>query len=89
MKSSNFSSLATKSGLKVPAKYAHLVLPFLLSIFMTCVVSLISTLRGVGFSYRLLELWPSAWGLSWLVAFPTLLLVLPLVKKLTALLVKS
>ncbi|RYG86771.1 MAG: DUF2798 domain-containing protein, partial [Alphaproteobacteria bacterium] len=25
-----------------------------------------------------------AWGLSWLVAFPTLLLILPLVRRLTA-----
>lgn len=85
MKSSN-PSARRRSGF-IPARHANLVMPFLLSVLMTCVVSLISTLRGVGFTSRLLDLWPSAWGLSWLVAFPTLLLVLPLVKKLTALLI--
>jgi hypothetical protein len=29
-------------------------------------------------------MWLGSWGLSWLVAFPTLLLVLPLVRKATA-----
>jgi hypothetical protein len=29
-----------------------------------------------------------AWGLSWMVAFPTLLLILPMVRRLTALLVE-
>jgi hypothetical protein len=86
MKRLNSSSRRLSGLPKIPAKYASLVMPFLLSILMTCIVSLISTLRGVGWTHRLLELWPSAWGLSWLVAFPTLLLVLPLVKKLTALL---
>jgi hypothetical protein len=89
MKSSHLSSRRLLGLPRISAKYANLVMPFLLSIFMTCVVSLISTLRGVGFTHRLFELWPSAWGLSWLVAFPTLLLVLPLVKKLTAFLLDN
>ncbi|RZJ43203.1 MAG: DUF2798 domain-containing protein [Brevundimonas sp.] len=56
----------------------------LLSILMTMVVSGVSTLRGVGLSEDVLPIWLSAWGLSWLVAFPTLLLILPLVRRLTA-----
>jgi hypothetical protein len=33
--------------------------------------------------------WPTAWALSWLVAFPTLLMVLPLVRRIVALVVES
>jgi hypothetical protein len=73
---------------RLPNRYAAVVMPLLLSVFMTCIVSAISTLRGVGLSARFIELWPSAWALSWLVAFPTLLMVLPLVRRLTAALVQ-
>lgn len=59
-------------------------MPLLLSLLMTFIVSLISTLRVAGFSLDALRLWMSSWALSWLVAFPTLLLVLPLVRRATA-----
>lgn len=69
---------------KLPARYAALVMPLLLSILMTAIISLVSTLRAVGVIPDLLELWLGAWMVSWLVAFPTLLLVLPVVRRLTA-----
>jgi len=74
---------------KLPAKAASLVMPLLLSVLMTLIVSLVSTLKGLGLEAFTLQGWLSAWGLSWLIAFPTLLLVLPLVKKLTAYLVHA
>jgi hypothetical protein len=69
---------------KLPARCAVWVMPLLLSIFMTFVVSMISTLRGVGLSPEMLKIWMSAWALSWIFAFPILLLVLPVVRKATA-----
>ncbi|ABM24435.1 MULTISPECIES: DUF2798 domain-containing protein [Shewanella] len=69
---------------KLPAKYATVVMPFFLSILMSCIVSGISTFNGVGASPQFIELWLGAWLISWIVAFPTLLMVLPLVRKLTA-----
>ena len=73
---------------KLPARYAPIVMPFLLSLLMTCLVSLIATIRSVGLTPELLRLWPGSWALSWLVAFPVTLLVLPLVKRMTAALVE-
>jgi hypothetical protein len=32
--------------------------------------------------------WLGAWGLSWVVAFPTVLLLLPVVRRLTAMVVQ-
>ena len=69
---------------KLPARYAGLVMPLLLSIFMTCIVSMVSTLRSVGPVHDFIQIWLSAWGLSWIIAFPTLLIALPLVRKMTA-----
>ncbi len=74
---------------KLPARYATVVMPFFLSFLMTCVVSLISTLRGAGFEAGFFPLWLGSWGLSWVVAFPTLLLVLPLVRRATGAFVRS
>ena len=74
---------------KLPARYASFVMPLLLSIVMTCVISLVSTVLGVGMGPDLLHKWLRAWSASWLVAFPTVLFVLPLVRKATAALVES
>lgn len=88
--SSSFAAATPRRIRKLPARYAGLVMPLLLSILMTAIVSMISTLRSVGLTAPELGwLWLSAWGLSWLVAFPTLLLVLPLVRRATAALVES
>lgn len=69
---------------KLPRRYAAVVMPLLLSVLMTCVVSAISILRSRGFDTAALAVWPSAWAISWLVAFPVLLLVLPLVRRMVA-----
>lgn len=74
---------------QLPARYASLVTPLLLSIFMSCVVSMISTFRGIGADPHFIAIWLGAWLISWIIAFPTLLLVLPIVRKTTAALVDT
>lgn len=69
---------------RLPARYGTILLPLLLSIIMTFIVSGISTLKALGPTAEALRNWPAAWGLSWLVAFPTLLLVLPVVRRILA-----
>ncbi|ENX44493.1 MULTISPECIES: DUF2798 domain-containing protein [unclassified Acinetobacter] len=73
---------------KIPNRYASIVLPFFLSIIMTFIVSFISTLRSMGFEQFSVHTWMSAWGISWIIAFPVLLLVLPVVRKITMLIVQ-
>ena len=73
---------------KFPNRYAAIILPFLLSIIMTCIVSCISTLKSLGLDGFSLQTWLSAWGISWVVAFPVLLFALPIVRKITAALVE-
>ena len=74
---------------KLPARYTAIVMPLVLSVLMTFVVSAISTFRSLGPTPAFLATWPSAWAISWLVAFPPLLAVLPLVRKIVALAVEQ
>jgi hypothetical protein len=74
---------------KLPARYAAVVMPLALSVLMTFVVSAISTLRSLGPTPAFVATWPAAWAISWLVAFPTLLAVLPLVRRIVALAVEA
>lgn len=78
----------TRTRRKLPARYASIVMPLVLSILMTFVVSGISTLKSLGFTPAFLATWPAAWALSWIVAFPTLLAVLPLVRRIVAMVVE-
>ena len=64
-------------------------MPLLLSLFMTCIVSFISTLKGVGLAPGFPRIWLGAWAVSWVIAFPISLLVLPLVRKATTLIVET
>ena len=74
---------------KLPARYAAIVMPLVLSVLMTFVVSAISTLKSLGLTPAFVSTWPAAWALSWLVAFPTLLAVLPLVRRIVTFVVEA
>ena len=77
MKVSESSSHIIPGIPKLPARYASIVMAMLLSIFMTCIVSMISTFRGIGADPDFVRIWLGAWAISWVVAFPILLFVLP------------
>lgn len=71
---------------KLPARYASVVMPFILSIMMTFIVSLIATTKNLGFSHPdLAYSWMTSWALSWVIAFPVLLAILPIVRKMVGL----
>lgn len=74
---------------KLPARYNTIAMPLVLSVLMSCLVSAVSTTVNAGFGADLFVLWMKAWGISWLVAFPSLLLVLPLVRIIVGALVQA
>ncbi len=74
---------------KLPARYAAIVLPFILSLLMTFVISGVSTLMSLGPTRAFVTTWPAAWALSWAVAFPTLIVLLPLVRRIVARVVEA
>lgn len=62
-------------------RFAPVVFGLLLSGLMSFIVSLVATLRAAGLTDGFFLLWMSAWIPSWLVAFPTVLVVAPAVRR--------
>lgn len=73
---------------KLPARFNAIALPFVLSLIMTNIVSGVATWRAIGLVPEFGHLWMSSWALSWLVAFPVVLVVLPLSRRIVAVLVE-
>lgn len=67
---------------KLPRKSAKLLNPLFISGFMTLVVSGVSSAFSLGLIDGFFNIWMGAWGLSWLIAFPTLLVFMPLIQKM-------
>ncbi|MBN6363453.1 DUF2798 domain-containing protein [Providencia huaxiensis] len=74
---------------KLPQRALIFLVPFFLSLVMSGIVSFISTVKALGFSWQLVSPWLTSWSISWAIAFPTVLFVLPFARKLSRLLVRS
>jgi hypothetical protein len=72
---------------KLSAKWAMVVMPFILSCLMSGIISLINMLRNLGWIDGFMNLWFHNWMISWAFAFPIVLTLLPFVRKLTGKLV--
>lgn len=72
---------------KLPAKWATVVMPFILSCLMSGIISFINMLRNLGWIDGFISLWFHNWMISWAFAFPIVLILLPFVRKLTSKLV--
>jgi hypothetical protein len=69
---------------RIPHRHAPVVTALLLSGLMSCMVSGISTLRSIGFADVLFAKWMMNWAWSWSVAFPAVIVVLPVVRAIVA-----
>lgn len=65
--------------MRLPKRAAPLLVAAIVAGVMTFVVSGISTWRGQDGSASLLGAWMTSWGVSWVVAFPMLVLLRPAV----------
>ena len=72
----------------IPARFAPVVFGFILSGLMSLIVSGIATLRAIGLPPDVLAQWMGSWAFSWAVAFPTVLVVAPLARRLVARIVR-
>lgn len=74
---------------KLPAKAHAIVFPMVLSLLMSGIVSAIATIRAVGPQPDILFRIAQAWGLSYMIAFPSALAVMPLVRRVVAAIVEA
>jgi hypothetical protein len=73
----------------MPARLAPVLFGFVLSGMMSFLVSGIATVRTAGLVEGFVGLWTNAWLPSWLVAFPVVLVVAPVARRLVGLVVKA
>ena len=72
----------------VPKRLEHVAFGLLLSGFMSFLVSGLSTMIAIGVNSGLPTAWLSAWLVSWSLAFPSVLVVAPFVRRILARIVK-
>ncbi len=72
----------------MPPRFAPFLFGFVLSALMSFIVSGIATVRNAGFVDGFLNLWINAWLPSWIIAFPTVLIVAPMARRLVGMIVK-
>ena len=65
----------------IPAEYGQITFIFFVSICMSRVLSGVSVLNTAGFVDTFFGLWMSAWLKSWVIAFPSLLVIAPIVRR--------
>jgi hypothetical protein len=72
----------------MPARFAPVLFGFVLSALMSFIVSGIATFRTAGFGDHFMSLWIGAWLPSWFVAFPVVLVVAPVARRLVGLVIR-
>ncbi|WP_313042133.1 DUF2798 domain-containing protein [Acinetobacter sp.] len=65
---------------KFHPKHMTWLMPLILSGIMSGSISCFNMLMNKGLVEGFLGIWLRAWGMSWMVAFPLILIVLPLVR---------
>ncbi len=73
----------------IPARYAPILFGFLLSGIMSCIVSLVASVKNVGLGAETVNAWLGAWAFAWPVAFTIVLVVAPFVRRVVAKLTKA
>lgn len=68
---------------KLPAKYAAWIMPLFLSGLMSGTISMINLWKNLGYIDGFFIRWLGIWLFSWIVAYPTVLIFLPIVRRLT------
>ncbi len=73
----------------IPQKYAAYVFSFFMSLLMSCIMSFVICVFNIGLVDGIALIWLKAWGFAFVVAFPTILAVSPVVRKLVNLVVEK
>jgi hypothetical protein len=73
----------------LPKRLEPMAFGFLLSGMMSFIVSGLSTFLAIGTAGDFMSSWMHAWFPSWAIAFPTVLVVAPLVRRVLSRIVKA
>jgi TctA family transporter len=69
----------------ISRKHHKIVFSFFMAIMMSCIMSLAISIFNVGLVADIVTVWLKAWSFAFLLAFPTIFVISPLVHKLVGL----
>jgi len=69
----------------IPRKHHKIVFSFFMALLMSGIMSFVISVFNVGMVPNIITLWLKAWSFAFTIAFPTILIVSPLVHKLVSL----
>ena len=67
----------------IHSKYKKIVFPFIMALFMSCIMSFVITLFNLGLVDELITIWLRSWLFAFIVALPTIIVISPIVHKIT------
>ncbi len=66
----------------ISRKHHKIVFSFFMALLMSCIMSFVISVFNVGMVSNIIDIWLNAWGFAFLVAFPAIIIVSPIVHKL-------
>ena len=69
----------------IHSKYHRYVFAFFMSLLMSCIMSLVISIFNVGMVGNILRIWIESSALSFVIAFPTIVVISPTVNRLVSL----
>lgn len=73
----------------ISRKYQRVVFSFFMALLMSGIMSFVISVFNVGLVSNIISIWLRAWSFAFVVAFPTILVVAPLVHKLVAMVLQD
>jgi len=70
--------------MKLKKQHEHKLTMIIMVLVMTMILSMVNVLRNNGLHANFIAEWLKAWGFAYLVALPTVMVVLPLTKKVVS-----
>jgi TctA family transporter len=81
--------ITTKGVPMINRKHHKIVFAFLMALLMSCIMSFVISVFNVGLVSNIVHVWLKAWAFAFIVAFPTITIVAPIVHKLVSLVLKK
>ncbi len=69
----------------ISRKHHKLVFSFFMSLLMSGIMSFVISVFNIGMVENIITIWLKAWSFAFMIAFPTIIAVSPIVHKLVAL----
>lgn len=73
----------------IDRKHHKIVFALFMALLMSCIMSFVISVFNVGLVSNIVYVWLEAWAFAFIVAFPTITVVAPIVHKLVSLVLKE